>query len=97
MFLARVQGDLVSTLKHPALIGLRLLWIERVGPDLEPLGRWQLAVDTVDAGVGDPVLVLDEGNGAAQVLRRPRGPIRSVIVGVVDEAWIDGDPPVGAG
>jgi len=44
-----------------------------------------LAVDTVDAGPGDLVLVLDEGNGAAQVLGRPRGPIRTVIVGVVDE------------
>jgi microcompartment protein CcmK/EutM len=89
MFLARVQGEMVATLKHAALEGMRILWIERVGPDLQPIGRMQLAVDTVQAGVGDPVLVLDEGNGAAQVLRRPRGPIRSVIVGVVDEAWLD--------
>jgi ethanolamine utilization protein EutN len=80
---------MVATLKHRALEGMRILWIERVGPSLEPLGRFQLAVDTVDAGPGDPVLVLDEGNGAAQVLRRARGPIRSVIVGIVDEAWLD--------
>ena len=89
MFLARVRGEMVATLKHAALEGLRILWIERVGPDLQPIGRMQLAVDTAQAGVGDPVLVLDEGNGAAQVLRRTRGPIRSVIVGVVDEAWLD--------
>jgi microcompartment protein CcmK/EutM len=39
----------------------------------------------VDAGPGDLVLVLDEGNGAAQVLQRARGAVRTVIVGVVDE------------
>lgn len=89
MFLARVRGEMVATLKHRALEGMRILWVERVGPDLSPLGRWQLAVDTVDAGRGDPVLVLDEGNGAVQVLGRARGPIRSVIVGIVDEAWLD--------
>jgi ethanolamine utilization protein EutN len=44
-----------------------------------------LAVDVVDAGVGDRVLVVDEGNSAAQVLRRPRGAIRTVVVGVIDE------------
>ena len=89
MFLARVRGEMVATLKHRALEGMRILWVERVGPDLAPIGRWQLAVDTVDAGRGDPVLVLDEGNGAAQVLGGARGPIRSVIVGIVDEAWLD--------
>ena len=44
-----------------------------------------LAVDVVDAGVGDRVLVVDEGNSAAQVLRRPRGAIRTVVVGVIDD------------
>jgi hypothetical protein len=42
-------------------------------------------VDNAQAGPGDFVLVLDEGNGASQVLDRPRGPIRTVIVGIVDE------------
>ncbi len=77
MFVGRVRGNLTATLKHEALKGTRLLWVERDG------GR-VLAVDTVDAGPGDLVLVMEEGNGAAQVLGRPRGPIRSVIVGVVD-------------
>jgi ethanolamine utilization protein EutN len=44
-----------------------------------------IAVDSVDAGVGDRVLVADEGNTAAQVLGMPRGPVRTIIVGVVDE------------
>jgi len=55
-----------------------------------------IAVDHVDAGPGDLVLVLDEGNGAAQVLRQPRGAIRTVIVGVVDEV-ADGRFPVPPG
>lgn len=84
MFLGRVAGELVATLRHPALAGQRLLWVERVGPDGRGLGRFTLALDHADAGEGDRVLVLDEGNGAAQVLRRPRGPIRTVIVGIVD-------------
>ncbi|MFN8549528.1 MAG: EutN/CcmL family microcompartment protein [Candidatus Eisenbacteria bacterium] len=85
MFLGRVVGEMVSTLKHPALQGTKLLWVEKVDPSGRPLGARTLAVDTVDAGEGDPVLVLDEGNGAAQVLKRGRGPIRTVIVGVIDE------------
>jgi microcompartment protein CcmK/EutM len=80
---------LTSTCKHQALRGQRLLWVERTDPAGTPLpspaGRKPLlAVDRADAGPGDWVLVLDEGNGAAQVLGRPRGPIRTVIVGVVD-------------
>ncbi len=84
MFLARVIGELVATLKHPALEGRRMLWVERVDPYGRLLGKRSLAIDTVDAGEGDAVLVTDEGNGAAQVLKRARGPIRAVIVGVID-------------
>jgi microcompartment protein CcmK/EutM len=49
------------------------------------LPDYLIAVDTVDAGPGDRVLVLDEGNGARQVLASKDGPVRSVIVGIVDE------------
>jgi len=89
MFLGKVTGVLVSTEKHPALRGRRLLWVARTDPTGRFLGRSSLAVDSVDAGVGDSVLVLDEGNGAAQVLRGGRGPIRTVIVGIVDSVCLD--------
>lgn len=89
MFLARVTGDVVATLKHRALEGRRLLWLERIDPDGRGLGGMRIGIDNVDAGFGDLVLVLDEGNGAAQVLARPRGPIRTVIVGVVDASCLD--------
>jgi ethanolamine utilization protein EutN len=80
MFLARVTGEVVATVKHGALAGQKLLLAQPIAG-----GRATIAVDSVQAGPGDLVLVADEGNSAAQVLRRPRGPIRTVIVGVVDD------------
>jgi ethanolamine utilization protein EutN len=90
VFLARVVGDVVATIKHPELHGRKLLLVQPLNRDGTPRGKPVIAVDVVDAGPGDPVLVLDEGNGAAQVVRRPRGPLRTVIVGVVDEVTEEG-------
>jgi microcompartment protein CcmK/EutM len=84
MFLARVVGEVVATVKHGDLLERKLLLVRRLTPTDEPVGASMIAVDAVDAGVGDRVLVADEGNGAAQVLRRPRGAVRTVIVGVID-------------
>ena len=94
MFLARVVGEVVATIKHPQLAAAKLL---RVAPEPAP-GRPAppevIALDTVDAGVGDRVLVADEGNTAAQVLGRARGPVRTVVVGVVDAVdTASGEPP----
>ena len=85
MFLARVVGDVVATIKHRDLAHRKLLLVQPLTGEGQPTGRPAIAVDAVDAGVGDHVLVVDEGNSAAQVLERPRGPIRTVVVGVVDE------------
>lgn len=90
MRLARVVGNVIATVKHPALVGAKLLLVDEEDPAGGTRGRPLLALDTVDAGEGDRVLVLDEGNGAAQVLHAPRGPVRTVIVGVVDE--VDPEP-----
>ena len=85
MFLGRVVGDVVATIKHRELAHRKLLLIQPLTGDGKPTGRPAIAVDAVDAGIGDHVLVVDEGNSASQVLDRPRGPIRTVVVGVVDE------------
>ena len=85
MFLARVVGEVVATIKHAQLAGQKLLLVRGVDPDGSATARLMIALDTVDAGPGDQVLVADEGNSAAQVLRRGRGAVRTVIVGVVDE------------
>ncbi len=93
MFLARVVGEVVATIKHAAMAGDKLLLVQPVTPADEPVGKPSIAVDAADAGPGDLVLVEDEGNTAAQVLRRPRGPIRTVVVGVVDHVETAAEPP----
>ena len=89
MFVGRVIGNVVATIKHPALEGRTLLLVQPLTPDGEPKGPPVIALDAAQAGSGDRVLVLDEGNGAAQVFGRPRGPVRTVVVGVVDEVTQD--------
>jgi ethanolamine utilization protein EutN len=88
MFLATVVGEVVATIKHPHLAGQKLLLVRPEPTPGRPQAPSVIAVDTVQAGPGDRVLVADEGNAAAQALRLPRGPVRTVIVGVVDE--VDG-------
>ena len=85
MFLARVVGEVVATVKHAHLAGQKLLLVRPEQTPGRPQAATLIAVDSVDSGIGDRVLVADEGNAAAQVLRLPRGPVRTVIVGVVDE------------
>ena len=92
MFLARVVGEVVATVKHPHLAAEKLLLVRRENRPGEPLAPAVIAVDTVQAGPGDRVLVADEGNAAAQVLHRMRGPVRTVIVGIVDEVHVEPVP-----
>ena len=88
MRIATVVGTVESTLKHPAYDGSKLL-LCRVKPIRGETERKPvLAVDRVDAGVGDRVLILTEGNGVRQLLGG-QPPIRSLIVGIIDEV----EPP----
>jgi ethanolamine utilization protein EutN len=90
MFLARVVGDVVATTHHEHLHARKLMIVQPIDPAGAAVGKCAIAVDAAQAGTGDRVLVADEGNGAAQVLGRPRGAIRTVIVGIVDEVSIGG-------
>jgi ethanolamine utilization protein EutN len=83
--LARVIGRVWATSKDSTLEGRRILLLRPLGMDARPAGEAYLAIDSVDAGAGENVLVVDEGNSAGQVLALDQPPIRSVIVGVVDE------------
>ena len=85
MKVATVAGTVVSTVKIDLLDDHRLLIC-----DLRE-GGYTIAIDVVDAGVGETVLVLDEGNSARQILGRDWGAIRAVVVGVIDELVIDGE------
>ncbi|MFW2380270.1 MAG: EutN/CcmL family microcompartment protein [Acidimicrobiales bacterium] len=84
MKLGRVAGTVVSPISHPFFDGQRLLLCDEVNPVGEPTGRYLIAVNVVDAGVGDNVLICDEGTSARQIFGIDTGPIRSVIVGIVD-------------
>ena len=89
MFIARVLGEVVSTVEHQTLRDKKLLVIEKLSERGVPTGDSLLAVDSVDAGVGDTVLVLDEGGSAGLVTHLDNPPIRTVIVGVVDSVDIE--------
>ena len=85
MKIGRVVGTVVSTINSPIFEDRRLLLCDLLDLAGEPTGGYTIAVDTVDAGAGETVLILDEGNSARQVLRRePDGEIRAVVVGIVD-------------
>lgn len=85
MKLARVRGTVVATIKHPAYEGHTLLLCQPLSPDGRPKGDQVVAVDRVQAGEGDLVLILTEGNGVRQLVGPQAGPIRSLVVGIVDE------------
>ena len=85
MKIARVLGSVVATAKHPAFEGHKVMMVRPEGPDGQALGPAYIAVDQAQAGPGDRVLVLTEGNGVRQVLGSEEVPIRSVIVGIIDE------------
>jgi len=85
MILCRVSGTIVATQKNASLKGQKILLVQPVTLDGDPTGREILALDTVDAGVGDMVLVVQEGRAAAQLLHRKDAPIHSMIIAVVDD------------
>ncbi|NLJ48286.1 MAG: EutN/CcmL family microcompartment protein [Candidatus Atribacteria bacterium] len=85
MILARVIGHVISTMKLDVFKGYKLLLVKPIDIKEKPKGKSLLVLDTVQAGVGDIVLVMDEGNSARTVLDNTTAPIRSIIVGIVDE------------
>ena len=90
MKVATVVGTVISTVNIPLLDQHRLLLCDIQDVSGEASG-YTIAVDVVGAGVGETVLVLDEGNSARQILGRDWGAIRAVVVGVVDELVVDGE------
>lgn len=89
MYIGRVAGTVVATIKNELFEGRKLLVVDKLDLEGEPTAKYDIAVDLVQAGVHDLVLVLDEGNSARQLVdREPLGAIRAVIVGIVDELTI---------
>jgi microcompartment protein CcmK/EutM len=89
--LARIIGQVVSTVKAPGFEGLKLLLAQPVDAAGTPVGQEAiLAADGAQAGVGDYVLVCQEGKSARAVLGRPGTPCEAVVVGIVDHLQVGG-------
>jgi ethanolamine utilization protein EutN len=84
MIIARVIGEVVASQKHSSHQGRKILLLQPVNPDDSESGEPVLALDAVDAGIGDRVLVVQEGYAAMTAAGRPNSPIDMTIVGVVD-------------
>jgi microcompartment protein CcmK/EutM len=83
--IGQVAGTVVSTISAPIFDGRKLLLCDIVTPRGEPTGDYTIAADSIDAGVGDLVLILDEGSSARQIVGETVAPIRAMVVGIIDE------------
>jgi microcompartment protein CcmK/EutM len=85
MIICKVVGDVVSTHKNKHLQGYKLMMVEPVQLDtVTPSGPSMIAIDKVDAGPGDLVLINKEGSSARLLLDNDEIPVQAVIVGVID-------------
>ena len=89
MILGRIIGSVVSVIHHPIVEGRKLLVAERLDPNGRPTGGYVIAIDAIGAGQGETVLILDEGNGARQILDDTDAPVRSLVVGIVDAVELE--------
>ena len=89
MYLARVIGDVVSTHRHEHLGHRKLLLVRRLDLDDGEEGAEVVALDVIGVGVGEKVLVVQEGNAARTLFRDTKIPVQAVVVGVVDRVDID--------
>jgi microcompartment protein CcmK/EutM len=85
VILGRVIVEIHGTIKHPFYESKKLLVIGKTLPTGAPTADYLIAADAVGAGADERVLVLDEGNGARQVFDSKDGPVRSVVVGIIDD------------
>lgn len=88
MLIGRVVGDIVATQKAPSHEGRKILMVQPLNLDGTDRGEVVLALDAVDAGVGDRVLVVTEGWSAMTAVGRPQSPIDMAVVGVVDSVTL---------
>ncbi len=89
MIIAKVIGTVVSTIKHPAYHARKILLVQPLHLSGEKPDDAFIAIDAAHAGVGDTVLVCQEGNSTRQVMGDPNAPVRSSIVGVIDSVNIE--------
>ena len=84
MLIGKVVGDVVATQKTPSHVGRKILIVQPLQLDGSDRGEAVLALDSVDAGVGDRVLLVTEGFSAMTAVGRPNSPIDMAVIGIID-------------
>lgn len=92
MQLAKVIGNLVSTHKNDTIKGKKILFVQPLDVTLKPFGHEQLAIDVIGAGIGDIVVIMNEGKSARTVSKAdsPIAPIDLAVAGIVDSIQANG-------
>ena len=88
MIIGKVTGTIYSTINHEFYNGKKLMIVDKLSADGNPTGKYLIAVDSVESGIGETVLVVDEGNSARQIIKDKEAPIRSIIVGIIDDIYL---------
>jgi carbon dioxide concentrating mechanism protein CcmL len=88
MQIARVRGTVVSTQKEPSLMGVKFLFIQFMDEAGQPTPKYEVAADSVGAGIGEWVLV-SRGSAARQVPGSEKRPLDAVVVGIIDTVSVD--------
>jgi len=88
MLIARVIGELVATQKHASHEGRKLLLVQPLNLDGTDRGDAVVALDAVDAGVGDRVLLSTDGYAASSSVGRPQSPIDMAVIGFIDQVEV---------
>jgi microcompartment protein CcmK/EutM len=84
MTIGRVVGNVVSTHKNAKLEGAKLMLVQPLDLDGAAKGAPLMAIDGVDAGIGDRVLLIQDGRSAQLVLGKGTAAVDAAIIGVVD-------------
>jgi ethanolamine utilization protein EutN len=88
LYIARVVGDVIATHRHANLGGHKLLLVRRLGLGGEEEGGEVIALDVIGVGIGERVLIVQEGNAARSLFKSDKIPAQAVVVGVVDTVQI---------
>jgi ethanolamine utilization protein EutN len=85
MQLATVIGHATATIKHPSMVGLRLIIVQPLGATRQPEADPILAVDKLGSHTGQNVIIDSDGKGARELVGNEKSPVRWYVVGIVDE------------
>jgi microcompartment protein CcmK/EutM len=85
MYLARVEGNLTATRKHPSFEGWRFVICQPTDVAGNPEGVPQIAIDSLGAGLHQSVIISSDGAAARKAVGDERSPVRWMVIGIVDQ------------